>query len=177
MGPVFDADLQVINQPLDLLGINYYRRQVLAEPSLDDVERPQPLISADLPRTTMDWEVYPQGLTELLTRINQDYDLPPVYITESGAAFPDEVVDGAVHDADRRDYIARHLQAVAAAIAAGVDVRGYFVWSLLDNFEWARGYGQRFGIVRVDYDTQQRILKDSAHWYRQTVAANGANLG
>jgi beta-glucosidase len=177
MGPVFDGDMIAIRQPLDLLGVNYYTRKIHADPSLDDVERPQPIVEADLPQTTMGWEIYPQGLTDFLIRMDRDYDLPPIYLTENGAAFPDEVVDGAIHDDDRVDYLERHLKALAAAIAAGVDVRGYFVWSLLDNFEWARGYAQRFGIVRVDYNTQERIWKDSAHWYREVIAANGSNLG
>jgi beta-glucosidase len=114
----------------------------------------------------MGWEVYPGGLTELLLRLRSDYRLPPLYITENGAAYPDRLVDGRVADADRIRYLQRHIAALADALEAGVDVRGYFVWSLLDNFEWAEGYTRRFGLVHVDYATQCRTLKDSALWYR-----------
>ena len=115
----------------------------------------------------MGWEVYAPGLTALLLRLQRDYTLPSILITENGAAFKDEVVDGQVHDVQRQRYIESHIAAVRAAMAQGVVVDGYFVWSLLDNFEWASGYEKRFGIVRVDYDTQQRTLKDSALWYRR----------
>jgi beta-glucosidase len=121
----------------------------------------------------MGWEVYPQGLENLLLRLQADYRLPPIYITENGAAFPDEITaDGRVHDIRRSLYLQTHLAAVARAIERGVDVRGYFVWSLLDNFEWAYGYCQRFGIVYVDFETGARIVKDSASWYAQAAAQN-----
>ena len=121
----------------------------------------------------MGWNIDPTGLTELLLRLRRDYPGLPLMITENGAAFPDEVsADGRVHDADRIDYLHRHIDAVAEAIDAGADVRGYFLWSLMDNFEWAYGYDQRFGIIRVDHDTLERTWKDSAHWYRDVVAAN-----
>jgi beta-glucosidase len=119
----------------------------------------------------MGWEVFPAGLTELLTRLHRDYRLPPIYITENGAAYPDECVGGAVDDAARVRYLGSHIQAVATAREAGVDVRGYFAWSLLDNFEWAHGYTKRFGIVHVDYATQQRTPKASALWYRDLQRA------
>ena len=121
----------------------------------------------------MGWEIYPAGLTELLERLHRDYAPPPLYITENGAAFKDEAVAGAVEDEDRRRYLADHVAAVAEAIARGVDVRGYFVWSLLDNFEWASGYEKRFGIVRVDFATGERTPKRSAHWYRRFIATIG----
>jgi beta-glucosidase len=114
----------------------------------------------------MGWEVYPEGLTELLVRMHQDYPVPPMYVTENGGAFKDQLQDGRVHDTQRRDYIARHIAAVADAMQQGVHMEGYMVWSLLDNFEWASGYEKRFGIVHVDYETQVRTLKDSALWYR-----------
>jgi beta-glucosidase len=111
----------------------------------------------------MGWEINPAGLRTLLTRLGREYpSLPPLYVTENGSAFDDVVEsDGAVHDADRVAYLQAHVDAVAGAIADGADVRGYFAWSLLDNFEWAWGYGKRFGIVRVDYETQERTVKDS----------------
>ena len=118
----------------------------------------------------MGWEIYPEGLRDLLVRFNADYELPPVYVTENGVALPDELVDGAVHDEDRRRYLEQHFAAAASALAAGVPLRGFFVWSLLDNFEWAKGYSQRFGLVWTDFETQERILKDSALWFSEEIA-------
>jgi beta-glucosidase len=118
----------------------------------------------------MGWEVYPRGLTELLLTLHREYPLPPTYVTENGGAFPDPVGDdGVVHDADRTDCLRTHIAAVADAIDRGVPMAGYMVWSLMDNFEWASGYAKRFGIVHVDYTTQQRTPKDSALWYRDFV--------
>lgn len=154
------SDLQNIAVPMDFLGVNYYTRSVV---SADNAWKPG---SSGLEVTEMDWEVYPEGLTELLLRIHQDYPLPPMYITENGGAFKDVLADGQVHDQRRTDYLQRHIAAVAAAMRQGVRMDGYMVWSLMDNFEWASGYEKRFGIVHVDYDTQKRTLKDSALWYR-----------
>ena len=124
--------------------------------------------------TSNGWAVEPDGLYESLVRLDADYDAPPLYVHESGGAFPDRrAADGRVHDADRRAYVDAHLRAAHDALAAGVDLRGFFVWSLLDNFEWAEGYSQRFGIVHVDFDTLERVPKDSARWYRDVVRANG----
>ena len=161
--PVLDGDLATIRQPIDFLGVNYYTRAVSGDPQAVEALR------AGSERTAMGWEVYPQGLTELLCRLDRDYRLPPIYIMENGAAFEDRPQDGRIHDVDRVRYLRSHLEALRAAIDAGVDVRGYFVWSLLDNFEWADGYSKRFGIVYVDYATQARTLKDSALWYRRFV--------
>jgi beta-glucosidase len=156
------GDLSTIAQPLDFMGINYYNRMTLGAPG--------PIPGAEY--TEMGWEVYPQGLTRLLQRLHREYRLPPLYITENGAAFPDTVTaQGRVPDAQRLEYVRQHLLALHEAMAAGVDVRGYFVWSLLDNFEWAHGYGKRFGIVHVDYDTQARTIKDSGRWYSQVIAS------
>jgi beta-glucosidase len=119
----------------------------------------------------MGWEVAPATFTELLTRLDRDYELPPLFITENGAAYRDLVIDGHVRDEERRAYIESHIRAIAHAIDQGVDVRGYFVWSLLDNFEWAAGYTKRFGIYYVDYQTQARILKRSGFWYKDLAAA------
>ncbi|MFE3373099.1 GH1 family beta-glucosidase [Streptomyces sp. NPDC059173] len=173
--PVRDGDLAAIATPLDVLGVNFYRGMqfsgVTEDGSPVDAEG-LPVVRAverDLPRTAMDWEITPAELTDLLVRLERDYGLPTV-VTENGAAFDDTVApDGSVPDADRTAYLADHIDAVAAARARGADVRGYFAWSLMDNFEWAYGYGKRFGIVRVDYATQTRTLKDSAKWYRDTI--------
>lgn len=159
------GDLEAIAQPLDFLGVNYYSRTVVGTDGPVDASR------SGLPLTDMGWEIYPRGLTELLVRLQRDYPLPPVYITENGAAFRDELRAGRVHDRERVAYLAAHVQATADALAAGVPLAGYFVWSLLDNFEWTSGYAKRFGIVHVDYDTQRRTLKDSARWYREFLAA------
>ncbi|MFD4220575.1 GH1 family beta-glucosidase [Streptomyces griseus] len=173
--PVREGDLAAIAAPLDVLGVNFYRGMQFSGVTEDgsplDAEG-LPVVRAvdrDLPRTAMDWEISPTELTDLLVRLERDYALPTV-ITENGAAFDDTVAaDGSVPDADRTAYLADHIAAVVAARDRGADVRGYFAWSLMDNFEWAYGYDKRFGIVRVDYDTQLRTLKDSAKWYRDTI--------
>jgi len=154
------GDLAAIATPMDYLGINYYTRGVVSASGAWNAQ------SSGLPLTDMGWEVVPEGLTELLQRMHRDWTLPPVYVMENGAAFRDQMVDGQVHDADRRDYIARHIAATGRALAAGVPLAGYMVWSLMDNFEWASGYAKRFGIVHVDYATLARTPKHSYHWYR-----------
>ncbi len=155
------GDMEIISTPMDFLGVNYYSRSVVSAAGPWDVHQSGREV------TEMGWEVYPEGLTELLVRMHNDYVLPPLYVTENGGAFKDHWLDGCVHDPLRTDYIARHIAAVADAIRQGVRMEGYMVWSLLDNFEWASGYEKRFGIVHVDYATQQRTLKDSAHWYQR----------
>ena len=159
------GDLETIRQPLDFMGVNYYSRSFV---SADHSQKP-----AGASYTEMGWEVYPQGLTDLLVRLNTDYSMPPVFITENGAAYPDAPSGESVHDPARVNYFASHLEAVRQATEQGVDVRGYFAWSLLDNFEWAHGYSKRFGLVYVDYGDQQRTLKDSARWY-QALASSAA---
>ncbi|MFD8063016.1 GH1 family beta-glucosidase [Streptomyces cyaneofuscatus] len=173
--PLEEGDLAVISTPLDVLGVNFYRGMQFSGTTEDgstaDAEGLPVVrvVERDLPRTAMDWEITPTELTDLLVRLENDYGLPTV-ITENGAAFDDTVAaDGSVPDADRTAYLADHIDAVAAARDRGADVRGYFAWSLMDNFEWAYGYDKRFGIVRVDYATQTRTLKDSAKWYRDTI--------
>ncbi|GLW67959.1 beta-glucosidase [Kitasatospora phosalacinea] len=179
------GDLAVIGAPLDFLGVNFYRPvTVAAAPhrAADPADRTAVDVGvAELdpygtPHTTMGWPVVPGALTELLVDLHARHpQLPPVWITENGAAFADEVApDGSVHDPARIAYLRDHLAAVADAVALGVDVRGAYVWSLLDNFEWARGYDQRFGLVRVDYDTLNRTPKDSYHWYRGLITAHRA---
>ncbi|OLL27693.1 beta-glucosidase [Burkholderia sp. SRS-W-2-2016] len=160
---ILNGDFDVIGTPMDFLGINYYTR-IFASASGE--KRPPGALGF----TDMDWEVYPQGLTELLTNLNADYKLPPVYITENGCAAKDVLENGRVHDADRVRFYDLHLAALSDAAQKGVDIRGYFAWSMLDNFEWASGYDKRFGMVHVDYATQQRTLKDSALWYRDVIA-------
>ena len=168
---VLPGDMGNIKVPLDFLGVNYYMRSVVSAGEPWDIKTGGNEI------TDMGWEVYPQGLTELLVRLHRDYTLPPIFITENGAAFQDEVLDRQVHDGQRQRYIARHIAATLEAMRQGVRVDGYFVWSLLDNFEWSSGYAKRFGIVRVDYDTQQRMLKDSALWYRDFLDRQRAQHG
>jgi beta-glucosidase len=154
------GDMQTIATPMDYLGVNYYTRAVASAGAPWDNK------TSGLPLTDMGWEIYPAGLTELLVRLHRDYPVPPMHIHENGGAFSDPLVAGQVHDADRTAYIAAHIAAVGDAMAQGVKMGGYMVWSLLDNFEWSSGYAKRFGIVHVDYATQRRTLKDSAHWYR-----------
>ncbi len=154
------GDMAAIAEPMDFLGVNYYSRAVVSSVGAWDVRQSGREV------TEMGWEVYPEGLTELLLRLRQDYPIPSIYITENGAAFKDQLVDGQVHDPLRTDYIARHIKAISDAIRGGVPVHGYMVWSLLDNLEWASGFDKRFGIVHVDYANQKRTLKDSALWYK-----------
>lgn len=160
------GDLAAIHAPLDFLGINYYTRNVVDANGVVDAAK------CGTEHTAMGWEIRPAGLRELLLRLHRDYSLPATYIMENGAAFDDQVVDGEVPDTRRIRYLETHLAAVADALQAGVPVRGYFVWSLLDNFEWAQGYTKRFGIVHVDYATQRRLPKHSAHWYAALLAAH-----
>ncbi len=163
-----DGDLEAIAQPLDFLGVNFYRPHLVAaggEPPLEVHE-----LDPGRERTAMDWPVVPGALTELLLRLKRDYGDLPLLITENGAAYDDELDGGElVEDEPRVAYLREHVAALERARAQGVDVRGYYVWSLLDNFEWEHGYAKRFGIVFVDFPTQRRILKRSALWYRDLI--------
>jgi beta-glucosidase len=180
-----DGDLAQIARPIDALGINYYRRyHVRHEPGASASPSPWPgspdvaFAEPERTPTTNGWAVEPRGMYETLMRVDADYDPPPLYIHENGGAFPDPVgPDGVVHDADRLAFLADHVRACHDALAAGVDLRGYFVWSLFDNFEWAEGFRQRFGIVHVDYDTQERVPKDSAIWYSRVARTNQIEVG
>jgi beta-glucosidase len=166
---VRDGDLEAIATPLDFLGVNNYFRFVVSGAG----ERPLIVHDPEAQRTDMGWEVYPDGLHRLLVRVATDYSPSAIYVMENGAAFPDvRVHDGRVHDPERVGYLASHVEAVARAVADGAPVKGYFVWSLLDNFEWARGYAMRFGIVYVDYPTLERVPKDSFYWYRDFIASH-----
>ena len=162
--PVKPGDMVTIAQALDFVGVNYYTR------NFSSTGNPWDVHSTGNQVTDMGWEVYPQGLTELLCRMHKDYALPMVMITENGAAFKDALVDGVVNDAARLAYIRDHIAATWDAMQQGVPVGGYFAWSLMDNFEWASGYAKRFGLVHVDYQTQKRTLKNSALWYRAFVS-------
>lgn len=169
---VHEGDLEAIATPMDFLGINYYTRGVVSANGSWSAQ------TSGKPLTDMGWEIVPEGLTELLVRLHRDWTLPPLYVMENGAAFRDTPVETAqglrVPDTDRIDYIASHIAAVGNAIAQGVPMAGYMVWSLMDNFEWASGYVKRFGIVHVDYATLQRTPKDSYHWYRDFLRSRNA---
>jgi beta-glucosidase len=164
-------DLQVIAAPTDFLGVNYYCPTIVRADSTDaflgarSVQRPDEAV------TQMDWIVRPSGLSQLLGRLYRDYPVSGLAVTENGAAYADPpAVDGRLHDPERTRYLADHVSAVSQAIAAGVPVTAYFAWSLLDNFEWAQGFSNRFGVVYVDFATQRRMLKDSGRWYRSLIA-------
>jgi len=169
---VLDGDLAVIATPLDALGVNYYSPTGVGAPP-EGSPLPFGLVPlTGFAATGFGWPIVPDGLRELLVQLRERYPgLPPVWITENGCAFDDRPgPDGAVADTDRIGYLDGHLRALHAAIEAGVDVRGYCLWSLLDNFEWAEGFGQRFGLVHVDFATQRRTPKASYHWYRELIA-------
>ncbi|WP_139491768.1 GH1 family beta-glucosidase [Brevibacillus dissolubilis] len=176
-----EGDLQQIAQPIDFLGLNYYSTAHMepaesGEAGLTGANAFLGVRGVSTGRvvTDMGWEIQPEGLYDLLTRIKRDYGDVPLYITENGAAYPDHVdADGQVNDDERVDYLHQHLAACHQAIEDGVDLRGYYVWSLLDNFEWAFGYDKRFGIVHVDYETQKRTPKKSAYWFRDVIRNNG----
>ncbi|GAB4111940.1 MAG: GH1 family beta-glucosidase [Roseiflexaceae bacterium] len=170
--PVQPGDLQQIAAPIDFLGVNYYNRAVICA----DPQGPfgYGWVRPEGEYTDMDWEVYPDALRRLLVRIQNDYQPKRMFITENGAAYPDTLSPtGAVQDPGRVNYLRGHLAACEQAIAEGAKLEGYFVWSLMDNFEWAWGYTKRFGIVYVDYASQRRILKDSARFYRSVIQQNG----
>ena len=166
---VQDGDLEAIAAPIDFLGVNNYFRFVVSA----GTNGPQMERNPEAQETDMGWEVYPDGLHRLLMRVARDYAPPAIYVTENGAAFGDvRGHDGRVHDPERTGYLASHIEAVSRAIADGAPVRGYFVWSLLDNFEWAYGYSKRFGIIYIDYPTLERIPKDSFYWYRDHITSS-----
>ena len=164
---VLPGDLDDIAVPTDFLGVNYYFPETVAHDP-DHGPLGARILPAQGEITAMGWPVAPRGLSELLARVDRDYRPGPLYVTENGSCYDDVVTgDGAVRDVERRRYLMRHLAALRQAVADGVPVKGYFAWSLLDNFEWAEGYLRRFGLVHVDYATQERRLKDSAKWYRR----------
>ncbi|EIE99438.1 GH1 family beta-glucosidase [Saccharomonospora glauca] len=178
---VRDGDEAVIGASLDFLGVNYYRDLYVS--SAPEHARPMPewvgvervsFPKRGLPQTASGWDVNAGELTGLLLRLHTEYPRLPLYITENGVAFPDDrEVDGRIDDTDRIAFVEGHLRAAHSALEQGVDLRGYFYWSLLDNFEWAEGYAKRFGLVHVDYETQRRTPKASAAWYSRVIADNG----
>ncbi|MBL8063959.1 MAG: beta-glucosidase [Anaerolineales bacterium] len=166
MPEIQDGDMALIAQKLDYVGINYYSRNVLsAQGKLEKIEGSE--------YTEMDWEVCAPALRRMLVKINSEYNLPPIIITENGAAFKDEVsADGKIHDPRRIEYLKNHFIQTRLAMLDGVDVRGYMVWSLMDNFEWGHGFSKRFGLAYTDYATRKRIVKDSGEWYAEVIRTN-----
>jgi beta-glucosidase len=176
--PIVGDDARVIAAPLNWIGVNYYSPHIVGPGP--DGRRPSPFIPGDAITqvrsteniTALGWPVRPPSFAALLRRLHRDYPIP-LFIHENGAAFNDVVsADGTVEDSDRLGYVARHIDVVRAAVREGVDVRGYFAWSLMDNYEWAEGYRMRFGIVHVDFATQRRTLKSSAQWYSSLIKAH-----
>jgi beta-glucosidase len=183
LGHLRPGDEEVIAAPIDVLGVNYYQPHVLeAVPAVDgdpELEASFPGVTGvrpvqQGPRTANGWSVDAGGLLDLLTRLHRSYGPVPLAVTENGAAFEDYAdPEGDVHDPDRIHYLEGHFRAAHQALERGVDLRGYFVWSLLDNFEWGEGYSKRFGLVYVDFPSQRRVFKDSARWYRDVIARGG----
>ena len=166
------GDMSAIAAPTDFLGINYYFPEVVADAPGQGSLQTQVVEREGVERTAFGWEVSPQGMVDLLTRVQHDYAPVEVHLTENGSTFDDVVLpDGSIQDEQRRSYLRRHLAALQVALAQGVPLKGYFAWSLLDNFEWAEGYVRRFGLTYVDFATQQRTLKASGQWYRQFLTA------
>jgi beta-glucosidase len=166
----------VISRPLDLLGVNYYTRHNVRPSPYPGVNHAE-FAGRGLARAANGWEVDPDGLTEVLTRVSRDYTNLPIYVTENGSAWEDRVgPDGRVDDPERLGYLADHLAACDRARQDGANVAGYFAWSLLDNFEWAEGYAMRFGLIHVDFASQRRRLKASGRWYAQFIAAQRSGI-
>ncbi len=172
-----EEDAAVIAEPCDYLGINNYTRLLVKAGSGDDDFMGNPVNPAESEYTEMGWEVYPQGIYELLTRLHRDYGPLPLYITENGAAFDDQPgTDGTIDDRRRINYLHGYISAAWRALQEGVPLKGYYVWTLLDNFEWSFGYSKRFGLIYVDYPTQKRSFKNSAYWYRDLISRNGLEV-
>jgi beta-glucosidase len=168
------GDLDEISAPIDYLGVNYYTRYIARSTEVPEEKNLPPTVVAGNETTEMGWEVYPEGLDDILGRLHFDYHFPAYYITENGIAISDQVDEnGQVHDPGRISFIERHIAQVARALQAGLPVKGYFAWSQMDNFEWAEGFAKRFGLVYIDYGTLKRTLKDSALWYRDWIASQG----
>lgn len=177
--PDFPAtDFDLIRQRIDFLGINYYSRGIMKADPDNIVERARRVSRPHASVTSMGWEVFPQGLTDILLWVKERYGDTPLYITENGAAFydPPKAEEGKIDDPLRIDYLRKHIRAIADAIERGVNLRGYYVWSFLDNFEWAQGFSKRFGIVHIDYETQRRTAKASARFYADVIRTNGSGI-
>jgi beta-glucosidase len=176
MPTVHDGDLETIAAPIDFLGINNYTSPLVAAD--DNGGRSRIVRRQGVEHTDMGWEIVPDGLHDLLQRVHRDYAPGAIYITENGAAFPDvRGHDGSVADPERQGYLESYIDAAARAVGAGVPLRGYFAWSLLDNFEWAWGYWKRFGLIYIDYPTLERVPKGSFYWYRDLIAAQREQAG
>jgi beta-glucosidase len=173
-----DEDMQLIREKLDFIGINFYARGVTAADESSIPVRASKVFQPEHTYTQMGWEVFPDALRHVLVWVKDRYGDIPVYITENGSAFYDAPapIDGVVEDPLRVDYLRTHLAAVRQAIAEGAPVKGYFAWSLFDNFEWSAGYSKRFGIVHVNYATQERTIKSSGRLYSEIIRTNGAVL-
>ncbi len=168
---VREGDLNQIAVPLDFLGVNYYFRRVVRSNAIPEAENAPQTIGLRNETTQMGWEVYPEGLFEVFGRLGAEYPFSAYYITENGAAYPDSVNgEGRVQAHERVSYLRRHLAQVARIVDAGIPLRGYFVWSLLDNFEWSYGLQKRFGLIYVDFETGKRFPKASFDWYKDTIA-------
>ena len=170
---IFPGDMSIISRRIDFLGVNYYYRQIV---KADSEEKFLKLSGTELGETeyTDMKEIYSQGIYEILKRVQDDYSPQSIYITENGAAFPDRVdEDGKIKDNQRINYLKEHLSFTHKAIEEGIRLKGYFIWSLIDNFEWTHGYSDRYGLIYIDYPTQKRIFKESAYWYRKVVENNG----
>ena len=171
------GDLEIIAAPIDFVGVNYYSRNVVTDAPISAAPAPEALLGYrnvrldNVPRTFFDWEVYPQGLTDFLERVQRDYSPASILITENGASYLDQMVDGKIDDPERTAYFQSHLAASLAAIKKGVKLDGYFAWSFLDNFEWAEGYEKRFGLTHVDFATQARTVKSSGQWFKAFQSA------
>jgi beta-glucosidase len=167
---VHNGDLEKIAVLTDFLGVNYYQR-ALVKHETDAGELEVGHVRSSLPRTGFDWEIYPDGMRELMVNLNAEYPVKALYITENGSCYDDALVNGAVDDEARRKYLEQHLEAALAAVRDGAPLNGYFAWSLMDNFEWAEGYARRFGMVHVDFETQARTIKKSGLFYRHFLRA------
>jgi beta-glucosidase len=168
--PIRPGDLETIATPMDHFGLNYYFRQVVEDEPDGPAPRARMISVPDWTMTAMGWEVYADGLEQLLVRVHEEYQVPRIYVTENGSAWPDEIEpDGQVQDKERIEYLEQHLDACARAARTGSPLAGYFAWSLLDNFEWAYGYAKRFGLVHVDYPTQRRTIKASGYRYSDII--------
>ncbi len=171
---IHEGDLKVISTPCDFFGINFYSRGLVEFSAANDFLTQG--AHSDYEKTGMGWDIAPNEFKDLIRRLRSEYTNLPIYITENGAAYDDQVEDGRVHDEKRIEYVEKHLQAVSDLNEEGMNIQGYFLWSLLDNFEWSFGYDKRFGIIHVNYDTQERIWKDSARWYADIVKNRGSVL-
>ncbi len=167
---ILDGDMKTIAQPIDFIGVNYYTKFRLKAGSISL----DPLADVDRPggeRTQMGWTLYPEGLFDVLKRVYDTYRPPAIFVTENGAAYADTIdSDGRIRDTKRIAYLQMHFEQLRRALEAGIPLKGYFVWSLMDNFEWAEGYRPRFGLIHVDYATQKRTIKDSGYWYRDAIS-------